>query len=247
MSVTQKFAILSTLALVAGCSDEYQRQTYYNTEPAHGGHVITSGTYTGPQANPTDLALEASLRDQLNHYGDLAGEAPNVQITARDGNVTLAGAVPSERDRQMIEAMVRNTSGVNSVSDQLRVGYVPTGASSSTVYATPPPPPATASASAPVVTTPAPAPIVSNESSDSMRLRVQGVTDDDRVLAQRIADNLRTDTVLPTLIPDVNISVAGGRVTLRGIVQSDSQRRAIISAVQRVPGVTSVYDELRLR
>jgi len=238
MRVAQKLSILSTLVLAAGCADEYQRQAYY-PEPAHGGEVISSGTYTGPQANPADLALEASLRDQLNHYGDLAGSAPNVQITARNGNVTLAGAVPSERDRQMIEAMVRNTAGVNSVNDQLRVGYVPTGTSASRVYATPPPPVASAA--------PAPAPIVSNESSDAMRLRVQGISDDDRALAQRIADNLRSDTVLPTLVPDVNISVAGGRVTLRGIVQSESQRRAIISSVQRVAGVTAVYDELRLR
>jgi len=235
MTFANKFAILSSLVLAAGCSDEIQRQATYGTDPARGGEVITSSPYRAPQVNPADLSLETSLRDQLNRYGELASAAPNVQITARNGLVTLTGSVPSERDRQMIEAMVRNTAGVASLNDQLQVTYSPTGSYNQPprVYAAQPSPPD-------VVNAPAVA-------TGSLNLRFQGVTDSDRLLGERIADALRTDTALPTLVPTVNVSVAEGRVTLRGLVQSEAQRRAIISAVQRVSGVTAVYDDLQLR
>jgi len=148
--------------------------------------------------------------------------------------VTLSGNVPSERERQMIEAMVKNTGGVTSVNDQLQVAYSPTGVynQASAVYSTPPPEVITAT---PAIT------------GNLVNLRVQGVTQGDQALGQRIVDTLRTDTVLPTLAPTVTMNIAEGKVTLRGIVQSEQQRRAIIAAVQRVAGVTAVYDELRLR
>jgi osmotically-inducible protein OsmY len=236
MRIASKLAIVSLLVLASGCND-MQRQATYSSEPAHAGEIISSGPYsstTTQVVNPADRALENSLRDDLSRYGDLASVAPNVQITARNGTVTLSGTAPSERDRQMIEAMVRNAAGVTSVNDQLQVSYSPTGAYNqpSRVYSAPAPQ---------VVTAPLAAP------GEVLNLRVQGVTDGDRILGQRIVDELRADTVLPTLVPTVNVSVAEGRVSLRGLVQNEQQRRAIISAVQRVPGVTAVYDEMRFR
>jgi osmotically-inducible protein OsmY len=221
--------------LATGCNYQ-QRQASYNPEPARGGEVISSGPYSSAQLmSEADRALESALRDQLNRYGELASTAPNVQITARNGTVTLAGTVPSERERQMIEAMVRNTGGVTSVNDQLQVSYSPTGAYNQPARVYPTPQPEVITAAGPAIT------------GDVPNLRVQGVTESDRVLGQKIADSLRTDTVLPTLAPMVNVNVAAGKVTLHGLVQNEQQRRAIIAAVQRVPGVTAVYDELRLR
>jgi hyperosmotically inducible periplasmic protein len=236
MRIAKKLAFICSLLMAAGCTEYQQRQASYTPEPARGGQIISST----PVVNEADRALESSLRDQLSRYGDLASSAPNVQITARNGTVTLAGTVPNERERQMVEAMVKNTAGVTTVNDKLQVAYSPTGVYNgpTRVYSTP----ATAQPQPDVITSPTP-----TVTGDILNLRVQGVTEGDRVLGQRIVDSLRTDTVLPTLAPAVNINIAEGKVTLRGMVQSEQQRRAIIASVQRVPGVTAVYDELRLR
>src|SRR5207248_11730459 len=131
-------------------------------------------------------------------------------------------------------------AGVTSVNDQLQVGYAPTGATSepARVYSTP----GAVQPQPDVITTPAP-----TVTGDILNLRVEGVTERDRDLGQRIIDSVRTDTSLSSLAPTVHVNIAEGKVTLRGMVQSEQQRRAIISSVQRVPGVTAVYDELRLR
>src|SRR6478752_7700550 len=119
MRISIKLAILSSLVLAAGCSDEFQgRQATasYGPDARVGASTYGSygsGTYGATQdLNASDRALENSLRDQLNRYGELGTATPNVQIMARSGAVTLSGSVTSERDRQMIEAMVRNTAGV---------------------------------------------------------------------------------------------------------------------------------------
>src|SRR5690348_6383265 len=103
MRITSMLAV-STLVLAAGCSSPYGPKAYnYNTYP----------TYTSPTLSQSEMdrALEASVRSQLNRYGDLSAAASNIQVAAQNGTVTLAGSVPSERDRQMMEVITRNTSG----------------------------------------------------------------------------------------------------------------------------------------
>src|SRR5436190_8420537 len=113
MRIAKKLGFISSVLVAAGCTEYQQRQASYTPEAARGGQVISSGPYVStPVVKEADRALENSLRDQLSRYGDLASSAPNVQITARNGTVTLAGTVHSERERQMIEAMVKNTGGV---------------------------------------------------------------------------------------------------------------------------------------
>ena len=78
-------------------------------------------------------------------------------------------------------------------------------------------------------------------------LHVEGLSAPDRTLAQRILDGLRTDTVLASLLPTVNINVASGKISLQGTVQNEQQKRAIVSAVQRAAGVDNVADELQVQ
>src|SRR5947209_3742367 len=117
MKILWILAMFSLVAL-AGCTDQ---QYGYGSS---GCQVISAGA----ARNPSDVAQETALRTELNRYGDLAAVSPNVQIYAQNGTVTLSGSVPNERDRQMIDALVRNSSGVVSVNDQLQVSYPPTGA-----------------------------------------------------------------------------------------------------------------------
>jgi len=49
----------------------------------------------------------------------------------------------------------------------------------------------------------------------------------------------------PTESVDVTVVADGGRVTLRGMVQDDAERKAAVDVVHKVPGVQHVHAELR--
>jgi osmotically-inducible protein OsmY len=66
-------------------------------------------------------------------------------------------------------------------------------------------------------------------------------------LAQRILSGLRTDTVLASSLPRVDIHVDNGAVVLQGNVQSELQRDTIAAAVRRAAGASPVRNELAVR
>src|ERR1051325_3361923 len=105
---------LSSVLFAAGCAYQQPDGMYSYNTTWHGSEAITR-----PRVSAADRSLQDSVRYQINQYGQLASVSPNVQITCRDGAVTLSGSVPSERDKEMMEACVRNTSGVLSVDDRL--------------------------------------------------------------------------------------------------------------------------------
>jgi osmotically-inducible protein OsmY len=177
-----------------------------------------------------DRALIGTLRNELNENRTVASAARNLYLDSRNGTVTLTGTVPTEQDRQFIDNVVRNTAGVYEVNDQIQVTGQPTGANDSRVYSSTPQ----------AFANPASAGTIFN-------LHVQGLDEPDRSTAQRILQELRTDTILPTLLPTVNITVSGGRVILDGNVQNEPQRRAIETAVQRAVGGNNVTDRLVIR
>ena len=234
---------------MAGCSTGYRETAYspygpdYSTSPTYGEVVTTSpsGTTMVVPGMPrtqieTDRDLESNLRSQLNRYGDLATTTPNVQIYAQSGTVTLNGTVPSERERAMIDAMVRNQPGVVALNDQLQVAaYPPTGVvnGAARVYSTSPDYPVS---SAPAIVY-----------SGNLNLTVQAATPADRNLGARLVDRLRGDSNLSPLATTISISVDAGRVWLRGTVDTEEQHLSIVSVVQHTYGVTAVYDQLTVR
>lgn len=222
MTTRNILVALSSLLFAAGCA--YQRDGYsYSSTPLHGSEALTA-------QRAADRSLEDSCRYQINRYGDLAADSSNIQITCRSGAATLSGTVPNERDKEMMEVCVRNTSGVASVDNQLVVSYAPTGTySQSTVY-TPAPP-------APVYSPPPPAASV----------QVQAATDADRDCAQRVIDTIRSDPAFTSQAPTVTVTLNGGRAFIYGTAESRIQRRAIVDAVKRVPGVVDVRDDIRIR
>jgi osmotically-inducible protein OsmY len=244
MKIATLFVITSPLLLAAGCSSE--RPETYRTAPVYGGQVISAGPYGATMVVPgtpksqieADRELENNLRTQLNRYGDLATTTPDVQIYAQSGTVTLTGNVPSQREREMIESLVRNQTGVVAVNDQLQVGYTPTGSVNAPVrvYTTPPDYPI---GSAPAVIYPG--------NSGTVNVTVQAGTIADRNVAQRIVDRLRSDPVLAPLTSTINVAVNNGRVYLRGTADTEEQHLSIVSVVQHTYGVNAVYDQLTVR
>ncbi len=230
--------ILSSLLFAAGCAYQDRYGTYgysYNSSPLHGSEALAA-------QRAADRSLEDSCHSQINRYGDLAADSSNVQISCRGGVVTLSGTVPNERDKEMMEVCVRNTSGVVSIDDQLTVGYQPTGSyNQSTVY-TPAPQP-------PVYSPPPQAPTVTTGpvGIDSFNVQVQASTDADRDCAQRVIDTIRADPAFTSGAPTVTVTLNGGRAFIYGTADNRAQRRAIVDAVKRVPGVVEVRDDIRIR
>jgi len=104
-------------------------------------------------AAPANDALISQCRQAINSDTALVSIAPSIQITARGGTVTLAGNVANQDQKQRIESLVRGTSGVVTVNNQLQVPLQPTGRSeSSLIYSNAPQsqvaPPASATSAA---------------------------------------------------------------------------------------------------
>lgn len=234
MNIAQSFSVLAVVAFITGCAST--RAPYVYSTPD--GQVIS----TGPARKGSDVALEEALRAELNRYGDLAEVSPNVQIYSQDGLVTLTGAVRNQRDREMIDALVRNTSGVSGLNDQLQVNYPPTSGygQAPRVYSSPSapvvnPPPDVVNPGATVIPGPAAIP------------QVQAATTSDQVLADRIVDRLRWDSVPTSWLQNAAIRVNNGDVYFQGDVDDAREHRAILSSLQHTAGVRNIYDECRVR
>jgi len=222
MRIAAKVGVICSTLILGGCATRAP-VAYTNSQ----GQVISVSR--DPHA-AADRALETNLRTELGRYGDLSAGNPNLQVNANSGTVTISGPVRSERDRQMITTLARNTPGVSNVNDEMQVLYPPTGP------VTAPPPYATTPT--PVLTAPSPAWVP----------RIEAATVADQTVATRISEELR---VAPGIAPDslqnVTIRVSNGAAYVQGWVVNQQQREAIDAAVQRVRGVTAVYDQLQFR
>jgi hypothetical protein len=66
-------------------------------------------------------ALQAEMRSIINRSSFVRNPA-GVQVSARDGVVQLTGQVANEKERWLIEGMVRTAPGVIGVVNELKVG-----------------------------------------------------------------------------------------------------------------------------
>ena len=71
-------------------------------------------------------------------------------------------------------------------------------------------------------------------------------TDADRTLGQQVVQQLKTDPAMADALAKVKFTIENGKVTLRGKVKSEDQKKKIESAVQQVTGVSSVDDQIQV-
>ena len=227
MRIVESVAAVSIAALITGCASSSHPPYVYSTPT---GQVISAG----PPRNPADVALDTSIRAELNRYGDLAADSPNVQVYTQNGVVTLKGDVRNEKERAMIDALVKNTPGVAAVDNRLHVAYPPTGGyEEPRVYSTP----------APVVTPP-PAVVVPGPAGFP---QVQASSVGDQTLANQIVDRLRWDSVPNSWMQNATITVNNGDAYLQGYFSGAREHNAVLYALQHTAGIRNVYDESRVR
>ena len=197
--------------------------------------LLFAGICAYADEHDADHALESGLRATLNQR--------HVHIHVHHGMVTLEGHVPTEADRERIQSTVRNTAGVVALKDKLKVelpspgtyGAVPTAP----VYMSAPP---EVTPGTPLVTLPAPVIV-----PDYPKVKVQAWSPEDQPAASTIAQALRTQGVPADGLEDVVITVRGGIISLKGSVDGQEEREALIAAIQRARVGKAIYDQLQIR
>ncbi len=71
----------------------------------------------------SNATLTAKVKTQLLANSNTSGMA--VDVDSESGNVTLSGTVDSEEEKELIARIAENTSGAESVDNQLMVEYEP--------------------------------------------------------------------------------------------------------------------------
>ena len=204
--------------------------------------LLSGSVALGSASHDFDKGLESTLRATLNDR--------HVHVHVKQGIVSLDGRVPTETDRERVEAIVRRTDGVVAVKDNLQVtlpspASVPVARVAPVTTVTVP----VYTTAAPVIIAPSgalssPAPLVL---PDYPRVTVQAWSVGDEPAAERIAHELQRGGRPLTVIDNVNVTVQGGVVSLKGKVDTEADRQALLAATQRAGGIRAIYDQLRTR
>jgi len=111
----KKIVFLAGLALIGtlGC-DSGQRTTAVSpTSP--------SATSELPAMTETDRVLAQKVQDTLKQDAAVASAAQNVQIYAKNGEITLQGSVSTQQEKAAVESKAQQVAGVSRVNNQLTV------------------------------------------------------------------------------------------------------------------------------
>ena len=140
----KKPVILTSIALVAllGCTDNRQADktgqssssTTHSTTTTTTSEKLGQATPGTTGASPTessamneaDRALAKSVEDALQKNAALAPAAQNVQVQAKNGEVTLRGSVNNEQEKANIAAEAQKVAGVSKVDNQIEVASAST-------------------------------------------------------------------------------------------------------------------------
>src|SRR5690348_16401149 len=124
MRISGTWSFVFPLLIASGCAYD-QGRTGYGGTSTPGGEVISSPGYTaapavsapssqpvysvppapGVSVTPPPIATApanalVSQVQQAFRNSDISGLAPNINVSAQNGTVTLTGFVPTERERQ---------------------------------------------------------------------------------------------------------------------------------------------------
>ncbi len=188
-----------------------------------------------PDTHEADRGLEGTLRSEIDQR--------HVDIDVHHGIVHLEGHVPTASDRRRIDALVRSTPGVVAVKNELRVTLPSPGVYGANPAAIPVYPGPWPEGTPPAVAVTPPAAVVIPEYP---KVQVQAWSLDDQAKADQIVHELRAAVLPPAGIEHVTIEVKHGKVALKGLVDTEEARRALISAVEQVGGLSAIYDELQV-
>lgn len=111
-----KTVFLAGIALIGtlGC-DSNQRTT--TVSPT----ISPSVTAELPAMTEADRVLAQRVQNTLRQDAAVASAAQNVQIHAKNGEITLHGSVSSQQEKVALETKTQQVTGVSRVNNQLTV------------------------------------------------------------------------------------------------------------------------------
>jgi hypothetical protein len=216
--------------------------------------LIAAACFAVSCASPyreADRGVEGTLRSTITDR--------DVDVHVERGLVTLDGKVNTEADRQRIELLARRTAGVVAVRNKLKVKLPTPGEygalPGSTALRTAPDTavvtesPSVVVQSPTVVTIPTPtgAVLPAIVIPQSPSIKVQPVASTDQIIANRIAAQLSHDVVALSELDTVTISINGVAASVHGMVDSEAKRDALLAALKRAGGITTIYDQLQVK
>jgi osmotically-inducible protein OsmY len=168
-----------------------------------------------------DGALVQAVREAFGRSPDLRGATARVQVSARDGVVTLSVTADTEKDKELAGTFARQTPGVKGVENQIAVtgpiaANVPHGTGSPDEEA------------------------IRREANAGGERVGEGGED------ARIYQEVRRRIVVERATPEraIFIDVVNGDVTLRGMISTVKARDEAVAAAKDVEGVKTVRDLL---
>ena len=206
---------LALLAVAAGCnrSDTAQEAREAAAE------VKAAASRAGEKIADSWLTTKV----QAQYFADDDIRSRYINVTSRDGIVTLKGFVESDAVRQQALQIAKNTDGVRQIDDQLLIGQPPAGGFEATPIAT--------GGAEYVEVTPE-----------------TGVGGDAAVTDEMVASRIQAKYFLDSTVKarDITVAAANGVVTLRGQVASDAERAQALLLARNTPGVQRVEDGLTI-
>ncbi len=210
--------VAAGLVLAAGCNraeanrEAHEAAAEVRTAAAHAGDRLADGWLT--------------TKVQAKYFADREIKARYINVSTRDGVVSLSGYVESPEARLEAVQIARNTEGVRSVEDKLLIGVAPDSDTFETG-------PATAD---PVATGGA------SEYDASIAAKAAAESVNDERVTSTIQARFYLDPVLKTRAIDVQART--GVVTLRGGVASEEERAQALLIARNTSGVARVEDLL---
>ena len=104
----------------------------YQDNRAHGVGSLATGEFRSAGVNQSGSSMSndqltqkvksALTSDSSENFGlPMSQTARNIQVSARNGEVTLTGSVPSQQDKDIVEIRAREIAGVQRVHNELTV------------------------------------------------------------------------------------------------------------------------------
>jgi hyperosmotically inducible protein len=106
---------------MAGAEEETTGSPINNTERNVRDRGDTTLTPEDQLQNEGDLQITAAIRQAITDDESLSVNAHNAKVITRNGVVTLRGPVDSEAEKNRLQAIAQQTTGVNQVDNQLEI------------------------------------------------------------------------------------------------------------------------------
>jgi osmotically-inducible protein OsmY len=177
-----------------------------------------NGNTLGQAVTASDRNLLATLNQSVSTQLEATSQgAIPVRFLINNGAVTIVGSVPNTDQSQRILARVQQTPGVVSVFNDLRVGAAPNAV-------------------------PAQSSFVGTTTDHAFSPADQSLL---TAVQQQAGAQFGINGASTAQLP-VHFSIQNGVVGVMGAVQSLQEKQALVTALQRIPGVTRVVDNVAI-